>query len=76
MRKEAIKTAELGVNHFVASDLICAIGIDGIIAGICLDVRFMALRLGCLAAIVQLPAEDGRRRRPPAGPALKWQRNF
>jgi hypothetical protein len=21
---------------------------------------------------VDLPAEDGRRRRPPAGPALKW----
>jgi hypothetical protein len=65
MRKEAIKTAELGVNYFVASDLICAIGIDGIIAGICLDVRVMALRLGCLAAIVLLPAEGGRR--PPAG---------
>jgi len=24
----------------------------------------------------RLPAEDGRRRRPPAGPALKWWRNF
>jgi hypothetical protein len=43
MRKEAIKTAELRVNHFVVSGLICAIGIDGIIAGICLDVRFMEL---------------------------------
>jgi hypothetical protein len=25
--------------------------------------------------VVVLPAEDGRRRRPPAGPALRSQRN-
>jgi hypothetical protein len=58
------------VNHFVASDLICAIGIDGIIAGICLDVRFVVLRLGCVAAIVLLPGEDGRRGR------CSWSRGF
>jgi hypothetical protein len=52
MRKEAIKTADLRVNDFVVSGLICTIEIDGIIAGICLHVRFMALRLGCLATIV------------------------
>jgi hypothetical protein len=28
------------------------------------------VNLGSL--MVALPAEDGRRRRPPAGPALKW----
>jgi hypothetical protein len=27
---------------------------------------------GCPVLVVSLPAEDGRRRRPPAGPALKW----
>ena len=27
---------------------------------------------GSPVTVVSLPAEDGRRRRPPAGPALKW----
>jgi hypothetical protein len=74
MRKEAIKTAELGVNQFVASNLICSIGIDGIIAGICLDVRFVALRLGCLAAIILLPGRRAARGRPQ--PALRRKRKF